>query len=214
MTTTKGQSMDAKFRRTLATLRTQETAVRSKQRARAKIRNSLAKIDIDIDMAKWAEAEALARDMPMLPNGGAHDGTYKARIEAYSEALGGSPAPVTIKAYREMGTIWPKAKRKNTSWSAHFILKSRPELLQDGMTVSEAEYALKGRYGSRSRHDRSAARGLEIFRSGIRFLRLAMDQTEWDAASPEQLRERDELEGEVEAVLARAVELPRLKAVA
>jgi hypothetical protein len=89
-----------------------------------------------------------------------HNGA-SAALRQYADEIGAEYN--TLLAYRRVAAAWPDANRlASTSWKVHQILASRPELIQPGMTISEAAKAAGqrnvGRTGPQSPpEDRAAA---------------------------------------------------------
>jgi hypothetical protein len=107
---------------------------------------------------RWTElvAEAKAKDaarnwflgdaaLEIAPVGqdGAHNGST-ANLELFADEIG---VPFSsIREYRRVAEAWsPDRRLSGTSWTTHQVLAARPELIREGMSVSEASAAVAER---------------------------------------------------------------------
>jgi hypothetical protein len=88
-------------------------------------------------------------------------------VERISDDLGGELRPQTLLNLRATSLSWPPRERKKASWSAHFHLRSNPEMLTDGMTTPEAH--LKVARKPRNRFNYAC----RLLRSSITFMQSA-----------------------------------------
>jgi hypothetical protein len=130
---------------------------------------------IKIGSPRWQELvrEGIIRDgnrnwflgdaaLEIAPMGDTHASNGSGeKLAAYADEVG--VAADSLRTYRDVSAAWPVANRFATvSWKVHQLLRTRQELIRDGMTVTQAHAALghkgTGRTGpTSSTEDRAAA---------------------------------------------------------
>lgn len=106
----------------------------------------------------WRWGDLALSVAPMRDHGGARRGTDQAEgvplettqnLARYADAIGVNVG--SLSRYRAVAAAWPTAERVETSWTVHFILAGRKDLIRPGMTVTEAHAALGNSAADRRR---------------------------------------------------------------
>lgn len=133
----------------------------------------------------WFLGDAALEIVPMSTDGvrtGAEE-----NLIAYGDQIG--VAAESLRQYRRVASAWPSGNRvPDTSWKVHQMLASRPELIREGMTVTQAHAAMgqsvAGRTGptatSRARAEQAsgALADPEVRRELRRIQRESAEETE------------------------------------